>query len=199
VLDVVRDPGLQTDDGHQARVRARDHLEVEAVQQNAEALTAVLRIERQADEPGRAELLIGLRDVRGHDHGSVLEPRLLVPVIASIGVDVLADLADGAQDHLEGGDLVGHAAHPAAQPKVAFPVEPMIENRPCPDGKFHIVHLLGAGLTVPPMTRHRGPAPRRGTPHQASPRQLRGPAVTVLISPIASEERRRPQRSRNPC
>src|SRR5262245_54069276 len=57
LLDVLRHPGLQPDDRHEARVGARDHLEVGAVDEHRQAVAAVLGAERQAEEAGAAQLL----------------------------------------------------------------------------------------------------------------------------------------------
>ena len=49
LLDVLRHAGLEPDDGHEARVGARDHLEVGAVDERGQTVAAVLRAQR----PGR--------------------------------------------------------------------------------------------------------------------------------------------------
>src|SRR5262249_9107256 len=63
LLDVLRHPGLQPDDRHEARVGARDHLEVGAVDEHRQAVAAVLRVEGETEEPRTAELLVARGDV----------------------------------------------------------------------------------------------------------------------------------------
>jgi hypothetical protein len=48
-LDVLCHATLEPDDGHQARVRLRDHLEIEGVEEQREAVTTELRAQREAE------------------------------------------------------------------------------------------------------------------------------------------------------
>ena len=128
-LDVVRHARLQPHDGHEARVGARDHLEVGAVDQDRQAVAAVRGAERQRDEAGGAQLLVAGGDVRRHHHLAVLEDDVLVPVVARPCLDRLADLAGGAQDHLVGLDLIAPVrVRTARQAEVPRPVDPMVEE-----------------------------------------------------------------------
>ena len=127
-LDVLRHAGLEPDDRHQARVGARDHLEVSAVDEHRQAVATVLATEGQAEEPRAAELLVARRDVRRDDHPAALEPHLLVPVVEGTGLDVLADLPRRAEDRLVGLHLVGDVRLDAAEVKVPAPVEPVVDE-----------------------------------------------------------------------
>src|SRR6185295_8998920 len=75
-LNVLRYAGLQADDRHQASVGSRHHLEVEAIEQEREALTAVSWLQRRTDQARTAKLLVTFGNVRRDHDGALFEAHL---------------------------------------------------------------------------------------------------------------------------
>jgi hypothetical protein len=124
-LDVVRRAGLQADDRHQTRVGAREHLEIGAVDQNGRPYPVFAADRRETSQPPSAWR--SRRDMRRHDHGRSRPARARASGRVRRPRST-PHLADGAEDHLEGVELLAPRRVGAREAKVPLPVDAMIEE-----------------------------------------------------------------------